>query len=296
MDWDKLRIFHAAAEAGSFTHAGDALNLSQSAVSRQVAALERDLKQSLFHRHARGLVLTEQGEILYNTVAEVMNKLQTAEMLLADTATRPTGELRITAPLGLGTVWVTQQIGEFQDLYPDVTVELILNDEQIDIAMRAADVAIWTGEPEQPDLIRRRLFGVKVRTYASTGYIRKFGAPNSLEDLERHRFVSYSGRPAAHLQPILWLESAGLGEGATRVPSFRVNSVVALKYAIQSGVGIGMLPDYMTEEQSDLVPLLEHVEGPSMEVLFVYPEELKGSKKVHVLRDFLVSKSRSWKY
>ncbi len=296
MDWDKLRIFHAAAEAGSFTHAGDALNLSQSAVSRQVAGLERDLKQSLFHRHARGLVLTEQGEILYNTVAEVMNKLQTAEMLLADTATKPTGELRITAPLGLGTVWVTQQIGEFQDLYPDVAVELILNDEHIDIAMRAADVAIWTGEPEQPDLIRRRLFGVKVRIYASTGYIRKFGAPNSLEDLDRHRFVSYSGRPAAHLQPILWLESAGLGEGENRVPSFRVNSVVALKYAIQSGVGIGMLPDYMTEEESDLVPLLEHVDGPSMEVLFVYPEELKSSKKVHVLRDFLVSKSRRWKY
>jgi DNA-binding transcriptional LysR family regulator len=296
MDWDKLRIFHAAAEAGSFTHAGDALNLSQSAVSRQVAGLERDLKQSLFHRHARGLVLTEQGEILYNTVAEVMNKLQTAELLLADTATKPTGELRITAPLGLGTVWVTQQIGEFQDLYPDVAVELILNDEHIDIAMRAADVAIWTGEPEQPDLIRRRLFGVKVRIYASTGYIRKFGAPNSLEDLDRHRFVSYSGRPAAHLQPILWLESAGLGEGENRVPSFRVNSVVALKYAIQSGVGIGMLPDYMTEEESDLVPLLEHVDGPSMEVLFVYPEELKSSKKVHVLRDFLVSKSRRWKY
>jgi DNA-binding transcriptional LysR family regulator len=296
MDWDKLRIFHAAAEAGSFTHAGESLNLSQSAVSRQVAALERDLKQSLFHRHARGLVLTEQGEILYNTVAEVMNKLQTAEMLLADTATKPTGELRITAPLGLGTVWVTQQIGEFQDLYPDVAVELILNDEQIDIAMRAADVAIWTGQPEQPDLIRRRLFGVKVRIYASTGYIRKFGAPNSLEDLDRHRFVSYSGRPAAHLQPILWLETAGRGEGETRVPSFRVNSVVALKYAIQSGVGIGMLPDYMTEEESDLVPLLEHVEGPNMEVLFVYPEELKSSKKVHVLRDFLVSKSRRWKY
>ncbi len=296
MDWDKLRIFHAAAEAGSFTHAGDALNLSQSAVSRQVAALERDLKQSLFHRHARGLVLTEQGEILYNTVAEVMNKLQTAELLLADTATKPTGELRVTAPLGLGTVWVTQQIAEFQDLYPDVAVELILNDEQIDIAMRAADVAIWTGEPEQPDLIRRRLFGVKVRIYASTGYIRKYGAPNSLEDLSRHRFVSYSGRPATHLQPILWLESAGLGEGENRVPSFRVNSVVALKYAIQSGVGIGMLPDYMTEEESDLVPVLEHVDGPSMEVLFVYPEELKSSKKVHVLRDFLVSKSRRWKY
>lgn len=295
MDWDKLRIFHAAAEAGSFTHAGDALNLSQSAVSRQVAALERDLKQPLFHRHARGLVLTEPGEILYQTVAEVMNKLQTAEMLLADTATRPAGELRITAPLGLGTVWITQRISEFQDLYPDVRVELILNDEQIDIAMRAADVAIWTGEPEQSDLIRRRLFTVQVRVYASTGYVRKYGAPRSLQDLDRHRIVSYSGRPASHLMPIVWLETAGLADGKSRDPAFRVNSVIALKYAIQSGVGIGMLPEYMTEEESDLVPLLQDVETPTLEIMFVYPEELKSSKKVHALRDFLVSKSRKWK-
>lgn len=295
MDWDKLRIFHAAAEAGSFTHAGDALNLSQSAVSRQVAALERDLKQSLFHRHARGLVLTEQGEILFNTVSEVMNKLQTAEMLLSDTSTKPAGELRITAPIGLGTVWVTQWVREFQELYPDVCIELVLNDDQLDIAMRAADVAIWTSEPVQPDLIRRRLFEVNVRVFASTSYIRKYGAPNSLEDLARHRIVSYSGRPATHLMPIVWLETAGLNEGVTRTPAFRVNSVIALKYAIQSGIGVGMLPEYMTGDESDLVPLLEHVKPPSLDVVFVYPEELKTAKKVNVLRDFLVSKARAWK-
>ncbi len=295
MDWDKLRIFHAAAQAGSFTHAGESLNLSQSAVSRQVAALERDLKQPLFHRHARGLVLTEPGEILFQTVAEVMNKLQTAEMLLADTATQPTGDLRITAPLGLGTVWVTQRVSEFQELYPDVNVELILNDEQIDIAMRAADVAIWTGDPEQPDLIRRRLFEIKVRLYASTSYVKKHGVPQSLADLDRHRLVSYSGRPAAHLAPIVWLETAGREDGTPRVPVFRVNSVIALKYAIQSGIGIGMLPEYMTEEEADLVPLLENIDAPMLDVQFVYPEELKTAKKVHVLRDFLLSKSRRWR-
>ncbi|MBU2580344.1 MAG: LysR family transcriptional regulator [Alphaproteobacteria bacterium] len=296
MDWDKLRIFHAAAEAGSFTHAGEALNMSQSAVSRQVAALEKDLKQALFHRHARGLVLTEQGEILYGTVVEVMNKLHTAETLLADTATKPTGELRITAPLGLGTVWATQRVSEFQALYPDVNVELILNDEQIDIAMRASDVAIWTGEPENPDLIRRLLFRVCVRVYASTGYVRRFGTPVALGDLDRHRIVSYSGRPAAHLQPITWLETAGRKDEHPRVPVFRVNSVIALKYAIQSGIGIGMLPEYMTEGESDLVPLLEDADSPSLEVLFVYPEELKNSKKVKVLRDFLVAQARNRKH
>ena len=107
MDWDKLRIFHAAAEAGSFTHAGDHLHMSQSAVSRQVSSLEKDLGVALFHRHARGLVLTEQGETLFNTATEVMTKLHTAETLLSDATTKPTGELRLTCPVGLGTVWVT---------------------------------------------------------------------------------------------------------------------------------------------------------------------------------------------
>lgn len=295
MDWDKLRIFHAAAEAGSFTHAGESLRMSQSAVSRQVSALERDLRVALFHRHARGLVLTEQGEMLFRTASEVVNKLHAAETLLSDATGKPTGDLRITAPIGLGTVWVTQRIREFMELYPDIRVELILNDDQLDISMREADVAIWTREPEQSDLIRRSLGTMRVRAYASTQYVKKYGAPKSIEDLDHHKIISYGGTPAQHLSAIRWLETAGTDGRAPRVPAFRANSVVALKYAIRSGVGVGLIPEYLTEEEAELVPILTDVELPTMPILFVYPEELKTSKKVQVLRDFLVSKSRAWK-
>lgn len=295
MDWDKLRIFHAAAEAGSFTHAGEALHMSQSAVSRQVSALEKDLEIVLFHRHARGLVLTEQGEMLYRTVAEVMIKLHTVETLLADTTTKPSGELRISAPIGLGTVWLTQRLKEFMELYPEIRVELILSDDQIDLSMRAADVAIWTREPEQGDLIRRPLFSMKVRAYASTQYVRKFGAPESLAALDRHRIVSYAGQPATHLAAITWIETAGRTGQPPRVPVLRANSVVALKYAVRTGIGIGMIPDYMVEEETDLVTVLTEIDPPTLPFLFVYPEELKTSKKVQVLRDFLISKSRHLK-
>jgi DNA-binding transcriptional LysR family regulator len=298
MDWDKLRIFHAAAAAGSFTHAGDALHMSQSAVSRQVSALERDLKVALFHRHARGLVLTEQGELLYATVAEVMTKLQTAETLLADTTTKPSGLLSVAAPVGLGTVWVSQRLREFMDLYPEIRIELLLDDDQIDIAMRAADVAIWTREPEQSELIRRPLFTAKVRPLASTKYTRRFGTPDTLADLDKgHRIISYSGQPPQLLPSIGWLETAGRDGGSPRVPAFRVNSVVAIKHAILAGIGIGMIPDYMAEDETDLVPVLTkaEIDPPSLPVLFVYPEELKTSKKVQVLRDFLVAKARQWK-
>ena len=298
MDWDKLRIFHAAAAAGSFTHAGDALQMSQSAVSRQVSALEKGLKVSLFHRHARGLVLTEQGDLLFNTVSDVIAKLQTAEMLLTDTTTKPSGDIRISAPVGLGSVWMTKRIREFIDLYPEIRVELMLDDEQIDIAMRAGDVAIWTREPDQPDLIRRPLFNAKVRALASAQYIRRFGLPETLADLDNgHRIISYSGQPSQHLPAISWLESAGREGAEPRIPAFRVNSVAAIKNAILAGVGIGMIPDYMVEDEPDFVPVLTKTEAeqPSLPILFVYPEELKSSKKVQVLRDFLVTKARQWK-
>lgn len=298
MDWDKLRIFHAAAEAGSFTHAGDQLRMSQSAVSRQVSALERDLNVSLFHRHARGLVLTEQGELLFDTAKVVMNKLQTAETLLSDAKTKPAGELRITCPVGFGTVWVTQRMPEFMELYPDIRVELLLNDDQVDIAMRAADAAIWTREPEQADLIRRKLFTMRVRAYASAQYVRRYGAPQSLHELDNgdHKFVSHSGIPAYHLSLIQSLETLARDGHEPRIPAFRVNSVVAMKYAIRSGLGIGLLPDYLVEEEKDLLPVLSEVVLPTLPIIFVYPEELRASKKVQVLRDFLVSQACSWKH
>lgn len=296
MDWDKLRIFHAAAEAGSFTHAGDQLHMSQSAVSRQVSALERDLKVALFHRHARGLQLTEQGEMLYRTATDVLNKLQTAETLLTDATSKPQGELRITAPIGLGTVWLTQRLRDFMELYPEIRIALVLHDDQLDLSMREADVAIWIHEPTQTDLIRRPLATLKLKAYASTGYIRRYGAPQSLADLDRHRILSYDGPTSAQLSPIGWLEMAGREGQSPRQPVLRANSVVALKFAVRAGIGIGMIPDYMTEEETDIVSVLNDVESPTMPVLFVYPEELKTSKKVQVLRDYLVSQARGWKY
>ncbi len=296
MDWDKLRIFHAAAQAGSFTHAGDGLRMSQSAVSRQVSSLEKDLGVALFHRHARGLVLTEQGELLFRTADEVMQKLHTAETLLTDATTKPTGDVRITAAVGLGTVWVTQRLREFLELYPEIRVEIILNDEQLDIAMREADAAIWTHEPEQADLIRRQIAKIPMRAFASTHYVRRFGVPRSLADLDHHRIISYSGTPAPHLSFVRWLETADRKDGSPRRPVLRANSVVAIKYAIRSGIGIGMIPDYLTEEESELVPVLENVDFPTVPLIFVYPEELKTAKKIQVLRDFLVSKARQLKY
>ncbi len=293
MDWDRLRIFNAVAIAGSFTHAGETLGLSQSAVSRQISALERDLKTPLFHRHARGLMLTENGDTLFQTVSEVANKLNLAELLLSQSQDIPAGDLKITAPVGFGTVWITQQLHEFMTLYPEISVEILLNDEQIDLAMRAADVAVWTKEPDHPELIRRPLMTSKVRAYASKGYVEKFGSPKTIADLDNHKLVSYSGHPAQHLAAVTWLANIGRGDKPPRPAAIQVNSVIAMKYAIRAGLGIGMIPDYLTGQESDLVGVLNEIEPPKLTLYFVYPEELKNSKKVQVLRDFLVAKTHN---
>lgn len=296
MDWDKLRIFHVAAEAGSFTHAGEVLSMSQSAVSRQVSALERELNVSLFHRHARGLVLTEQGELLYRTAHEVFNKLQTTETLLADTKAKPSGELRVTTSVGLGSAWLTPRIGEFIELYPDIRLQLILSDEELDISMREADVGIWLREPRHVDLIRRPLFTVHLHAYASLNYIKRFGSPNSVDDLDDHRILTYGGNVQPPVSEINWLEAAGRGGRERRRPVLRINNVYGLKQAARQGVGIAVIPDYLVAEDSDLVKVLEGADVPEFHSYFVYPEEMRNSKRVNVFRDFLVAKSRQWKF
>ena len=193
MDWDKLKVFHAAAEAGSFTHAGEQLGLSQSAVSRQVSALEQELAVSLFHRHARGLILTEQGELLYRTAHDVFMKLEAARAKLTDSREKPNGELRVTTTPGIGVHWLTPRLGEFIDLYPDIRISLITTDEELDLAMREADVAIRLRQPTQPDLIQRKLFSVHFHAYASPEYLKRFGTPRELKELDEHRIVMLGG-------------------------------------------------------------------------------------------------------
>ena len=195
MDWDKLKVFHAAAEAGSFTHAGEQLGLSQSAVSRQVSALEQELSVSLFHRHARGLILTEQGELLYRTAHDVFMKLEAARAKLTDSREKPHGELKVTTTPGMGIHWLTPRLGEFMDLFPDIRITLITTDEELDLAMREADVAIRLRQPTQPDLIQRKLFSVHFHAYASPEYLKRFGTPQSFAQLDDHRLIMLGGQP-----------------------------------------------------------------------------------------------------
>lgn len=295
MDWDKLRVFHAVAEAGSFTHAGHELGLSQSAVSRQISSLETELKVPLFHRHARGLILTEQGEVLYRTAHDVYSKLAAAETRLMDSREKPTGDIRVTTTVGLGTTWLTPRISEFIELYPQISVTMLLDDRELDLAMREADVAIRLRRPVQPDLIQRKLFTVHHHVYASPEYLRQQGVPKTPEDLDQHTILTFGNAPG-YLTPVNWLETAGRTDGMPRRPMLRINSAYGLRRAAEAGLGLASLPDYIVGRDSPLVQIDLMADAPEFDTYFVYPEELKESKRVAVFRDFVVSKAKEWSF
>lgn len=296
LDWDKLRVFHAAAEAGSFTHAAEVLRLSQSAISRQVSALEHDVGVPLFNRHARGLVLTEQGELLYRTAHDVLMQLESVKNQLTETTDTPSGTLRVTTTVGLGTGWLTERAKEFLDLYPEINLQLVLTNEELDLTMRQADCAVRLRQPQQPDLIQRRLFTVHLHVFAAQSYLDRHGVPRSVADLDKHRIVTFGEPVPPYLGGLNVLETIGRPPGFKRDSALQINDLMSIRRAVKRGAGIAMLPDYMAGEGTGMVPVLPELEGPSFDTFFVYPDAMKNQAKLKVFRDFMFAQARNWTY
>ena len=284
MDWDKLRIFHAVADAGSLTHAGDTLHLSQSAVSRQIRALEESLDTTLFHRHARGLILTEQGELLFDATRSMSKRLDAAAARIRDSEEEVFGELRVTTTVGFGTLWLAPRLPQLYNKYPELKIDLILEERVMDLPMREADVAIRMKEPSQADLIRRKLMSVRMQLYASQAYLEANGTPATLDDLGSHRLISqnaHSAQVSAGALLVREIMSYDVGSFLT------VNNYFGVLQGVIHDLGIGLLPDYLTEDFPDLVRVLPEVESNEVPVFLAYPEELRHSKRIEAFRDFV---------
>ena len=284
MDWDKLRIFHAVADAGSLTHAGDTLHLSQSAVSRQIRALEDSLNTTLFHRHARGLILTEQGELLFDATVAMTKRLDAAAARIRDSEEEVFGELRVTTTTGFGSLWLAPRLSKLYDLYPDLTIDLMLEEKVLDLPMREADVAIRMKEPSQADLVRKRLMNIRMRLYASPEYIAKHGMPERIEDISKHRLICQNPRSAQVASGLALVQ---------RLMTYNVSSMLTVNnyfgvlQSVIHGLGIGMLPDYSTQDLRSVIRVLPDVESVEVPVYLAYPEELRQSKRIAAFRDFV---------
>ncbi|EMD82639.1 LysR family transcriptional regulator [Pacificimonas flava] len=292
-DWDRLRLFHATAEAGSFTEAARRLGTSQPALSRQIASLEDALGAKLFHRHARGLALTHEGEQLEAAAAETWDRIERTRQSIEQSLGRPTGEIRITTTVSFGSTWLARALPDFMAQYPDIGVNLLLSDEDLDLARREAEVAIRFAAPAQQGLISKRLEAVRYRLCAAPAYLEREGMPESAADLSRHRLVAFGEPAPGPIQGVNWILEVG-NTGAPRVPCLTVNSIYGLAQAVENGAGIAALPSYLIRAaQGRLQTILPNELGPVSRMYFVYPEELRGSIRVNVLRDFLEARMKS---
>ncbi|MGR3615554.1 MAG: LysR family transcriptional regulator [Paracoccaceae bacterium] len=284
MDWDKLRIFHAVADAGSLTHAGDKLNLSQSAVSRQIRGLEESLNATLFHRHARGLILTEQGELLFDATSAMSKRLDAASARIRDSEDEVFGELRVTTTFGFGTLWLAPRLDHLYEKYPDLKVDLMLEERVLDLPMREADVAIRMKEPSQADLIRKRLMTVEMKLYASRSYVKQRGMPQTIEEFNQHRLICQNptaaqvGASAILVQKLLAHNPQSL---------LTVNNYFGVLQGVLHDLGIGVLPDYVTEDFPELIHVMPETMSAEVPVYLAYPEELRHSKRIQAFRDFV---------
>ena len=286
MDWDKVRIFHAVADAGSLTHAGEVLHLSQSAVSRQIRGLEESLDVILFHRHARGLILTEQGELLFDAAKTMSKQLEAASAQIKDSEDEVFGELRVTTTTGFGSLWLAPRLSTLYEKFPNLRINLMLEERVLDLPMREADVAIRMKEPSQADLIRRRLMDVNMKFYASQDYLAKHGTPKTAEEMRKHRLVSQTPNAPQISAGASWV-APFIEENKTSL--LTVNNYFGILQAVRSSVGIGALPDYLTADFPELINVLPDSVSHPVPVYLAYPGELKQSKRVAVFKDFVLN-------
>ncbi len=296
MDWDKLRIFHMVAKAGSFTHAGEALNLSQSAISRHISSFEEDLGITLFHRHARGLILTEQGELLFQTSTDIFAKMMSIEGRLSDARDTIDGELSVTLPEFLGTSWLGSHIGTFHNIHPEIELSLLLDDRIFNLGLREADAAIRLYKSEQSELIERHLTSISFVTCASKDYLSKHAVPKKLEDLKKHILIGYPDQALVpYKNPNSLFEHAGISMNKNR-KIILMNSISTICQAIRSGAGIGVLPRFMAESFTDIEIILPSTKINPVDMYFVYPADRRHSKRIAIFRDFLVHLVKSTKF
>ncbi len=284
MDWDKLRIFHAVADVGSLTHAGDKLNLSQSAVSRQIRGLEEQLNTNLFHRHARGLILTEQGELLFDATSAMSKRLDTASARIRDSEEEVFGELRVTTTTGFGTLWLAPRLPKLYEKFPELKVDLMLEERVLDLPMREADVAIRMKEPSQADLIRKKLMMIKMCAFATPSYLAENGTPQRFEDMADHRLICQNTESFQVSAGLMLVQQLMINDVRSMLT---VNNYFGVLQGVLHNLGIGVLPDYLIQDFPDLVQIFPDTESTDVPVFLAYPEELRQSKRVAAFKDFV---------
>mgnify|MGYP002401412735 CR=1 FL=1 len=247
MRWDDLRLLLAAARAGSFLAAGRKLGIATSTLSRGVARLEAATGTRLVERRSNGIALTEPGRRLVDTAEDLELQLGARVRELPAGAREIAGTIRISAG-DLFTDALAEAIAAFTASHPAVSFELAIEQRQVDLGRREADLAVRTGRAREPALVYQPLGTLSYGLYAARSYLERHAAPRSVATLSKHRFVGFAP-PLADLPSMRWLRRHGV-----RHFSVRVTTVGALLAATRAGSGIAVVPDHLAGDLGRVLP------------------------------------------
>lgn len=290
--FNTLPIFVALVEAGSFSKAGEQLNTSKSAVSKRISQLESDLGVRLFNRTTRSLTLTEAGEEYYDYASQAISLAKEAEYAVSRLQAKPKGKLKISVPMTFGRLYVSNLIPTFLALYPDIQIEMVMDDKRQDFIKQGFDIGIRIGQLEDSSLVAKKIALCRSVICASEAYLAKHGTPQKPHDLNDHNCLYYSYFRAG--QDWLFHKKADKKENAfikvTPKGNYRVNNSDALHDAAIAGLGIVNMPTFIVGPdlvRNKLTQILTHYPQPIHGIYAIFPERKHLAAKVRVFIDFL---------
>jgi DNA-binding transcriptional LysR family regulator len=293
LDLNDVAIFTHVIRAGSFAAAAKKLGVAPNTLSRRVQLLEESLGTRLLVRSTRKLNMTPAGSLFFDQCAKGITEVEEAGTSLMEAATEPAGVVRVTAPVDFLEHAPVAWVAEFLARYPRVQVEFLLDDRKIDLVEESIDVALRGGKLEGATLVARRLFDSRRALFASPAFIAKRGTPATaanLEDMDCVTAPSVSGTTVWHLQG-----PEGIAE-ATVTGSFRANTAQAQAHAVRAGLGIGLLPKLLVQQDviaGTMVPVLPEFEQDSGGMYVVSPSRRLRSPAVIALIEFFTERMRT---
>ena len=291
LDLNAFAVFAQVVEAGSFTGAAEKLRLSKSMVSRQVASLEEGLGVRLLNRTTRRLSVTEAGAVVYERAQRIVAEVADAEACVTHVQGAVQGRLRINAPMSFGIRQLSPVMAEFLERYPDLTVDLILNDRRVDLIEEGFDVSLRVSELEDSSLIARQLAPVRRLLVGSPAYFERHGRPETPEDLKAHRFMFYSIQPKPEVIR-LRAPSGGRVE-VERAGQLYCNNADAMVPMLMAGGAMGFFPDFIVWDalqKGELEAVMTEWEDDPLRLHAIYPHTHLLASKVRAFVDFAVEK------
>ena len=254
-----MAIFARVVEERSFSAAARRLGLSKSMVSKEVTRLEQALGVRLLNRTTRKLSLTEIGAAFYEPCARILQEAHEAELLVGRLHAEPRGVLRLTAPVAFGTLHVAPALPEFLAQYPEVEVHLVMDDRELDLAQREADLAIRMRAPVQADLIQRKLFTAHYHMYAAKTYLKSHATPKSLEEIPDHNIIVYGETAAPEIRDINWLLEVFKknAKPESKGHIIRINNITGILQAVEAGRQWKFTPGLLNERPVPVIVTLE---------------------------------------